>query len=381
MNKLTLRFRLTLLTGCILVGITILLTLISIYNVDNKFVQPNVAGKMLNRESIEQMQPLEKEILDNDLNEGLAVSIEVKEAQKQFNVQIIMWLITTIVIGIGATYILVGKALKPVSDLNKSVKSIGEHNLSQRIENINTKDEIGDLAISFNNMLDRLEKSFLYRKSFAANAAHELKTPLTIIKSGVQVLKLDPSPTIEDYKENVDITEQSTQRLIQVVDDLLALASEEAEEFFHNIELKKLFEEIVDELQPLCIKKNTNIHLDICNEKIRGNQTLLYRVFFNLIENAVKFNDNNGTVTVGTSVHDEVMIITISDTGLGIPKESLPLIFEPFYRVDQSRTRQLGGSGLGLSIVKTIVEKHKGTISVNSIVNVGTTFEVNLPRK
>ncbi|MFJ7736955.1 sensor histidine kinase [Lysinibacillus sp. NPDC097287] len=381
MNKLTLRFRLTLLTGCILVAITILLTLISIHNVDNKFVQPNITGKMLNRESVEQIQPFNTEIIDKDSIKGLAVSVEVKEAQKQFNVQSIMWMIAIIVVGIGATYILVGKALKPVSDLSKSVKSIGEHSLSQRIENINTEDEIGDLAISFNKMLDRLEKSFMYRKSFAANAAHELKTPLTIIKSGIQVLKLDPSPTIEDYKENVDITELSTQRLIQVVDDLLALASEEAEELFHDIELKDVFEAIIDELKPLCMEKNTNIHVDICNEKIRGNPTLLYRVFFNLIENAVKFNDTHGTVTVGTSVHDDVLTITISDTGMGIPKKALSMIFEPFYRVDKSRTRQLGGSGLGLSIVKTIVEKHKGTISVNSILHVGTTFEVNLPRK
>lgn len=381
MNKLNLRFRLTLLTGCILVVITMMLTFISIYNVDNKFVQPNVTGKMLNRESVENMQPFNKEIMDNELNNGLAVSVEVKEAQKQFNVQSILWMIAIIVIGISATYILVGRALKPVEDLSKSVKSIGEHSLSQRIEKINSNDEIGDLAISFNKMLDRLEKSFMYRKRFAANAAHELKTPLTIIKSGIQVLKLDPSPTLEDYQENIDITEQSTQRLIQVVDDLLALASEESEEFYHNIELNNLFGAIIDELQPLCMEKKININLDHCSGLVRGNQTLLYRVFFNLIENAVKFNDTHGTVTVNTSVHDNVMTIAISDTGMGIPKEALPFIFEPFYRVDTSRTRQLGGSGLGLSIVKTVVEKHKGSINVKSNLNVGTTFEVNLLRK
>ncbi|MEG0737381.1 MAG: HAMP domain-containing protein, partial [Longicatena sp.] len=217
MNKLTLRVRLTLLTGCILVAITTFLTIISIYSVDNKFVQPNVVGKMLEREYVDHVQPFESEIINMDTNNGLSVSVEIKEAQKQFNVQSILWMIAIIIVGISATYILVGKALKPVNDLRTSVKSISEHSLSHRLENINTKDEVGDLAISFNKMLDRLEKSFLYRKNFAANAAHELKTPLTIIKSSIQVLKLDPTPTLEDYKVSMDITEQSTQRLIQVV--------------------------------------------------------------------------------------------------------------------------------------------------------------------
>ncbi|MFE4896018.1 sensor histidine kinase [Peribacillus butanolivorans] len=386
MNKLTLRLRLTFLTGCILVAITICLTIISINNVDNTFVQPNLNKKMLDRELMDQENSLNKKIIDDhtfdeNQNNGITAHIEVIEAQKQFNDQSIMWMITIIVVGIVTTYLIAGRALKPVSDLSRNVKSINEHNLSQRIENINTKDEIGDLAISYNKMLDRLEKSFMYQKNFAANAAHELKTPLTIIKAGIQVLKLDKSPTLEDYKGNIYITEQSTQRLIQVVDDLLALASEQTEELSNNIELKNLFETISDELHPLCVEKNTNIYLDICNENIIGNQTLLYRVFFNLIENAVKYNHNNGTVRVIARVNDDNITISISDTGIGIPKEVLPLIFEPFYRVDKSRTRQLGGSGLGLSIVKTIVEKHKGTISVKSTLNVGTTFEVNLPRK
>ncbi|WP_459500675.1 sensor histidine kinase [Bacillus sp. C1] len=384
MNKLTLRMRLTVLTGCILIVTTTLLTVLSIYSAQYKLVIPLSKTIIIS----DQRQSFNKEMIEGPvLNEGVNSKLAlqssamdaVREGKEQFKNQSIIWMLTIIVVGIVTIYIVAGKALKPVKELNNKVEKVSEDNLSQRIEKISTKDEIGDLAVSFNKMLDRLEKSFMYQKSFAANAAHELKTPLTIMKSSIQVLKLDKSPTLGDYKENIEVTEQSTERLIQVVNDLLTLADEQTDNFSDPIELKQLFETISVELRPFCMEKDTNISLDICDASMIGSKTLLYRAFSNLIENAIKYNHNGGTVKVIVSVHNEIIRISISDTGIGIPQEEIPFIFEPFYRVEKSRTRQLGGSGLGLSIVRTIIEKHKGTVQVESTMNVGTTFEVNVP--
>ncbi|MFJ7922388.1 sensor histidine kinase [Lysinibacillus fusiformis] len=381
MNNLTLRMRLTLLTGCIFVVVTILLTLLSIYSAEEKIVQP-ITKTILNQEKRLHQEIVEETTVENKMSQGIVSHIEVtdvREAKEKFINQSLIGMLIIIIAGIATIYAVAGRALKPVNVLSQKIENISEHNLSQRIEDISTKDEMGDLAAAFNHMLDRLEKSFLYQKSFAANAAHELKTPLTTMKAGIQVLKLEKSPTVEDYKENLEVTEQCTQRLIQVVNDLLTLAYEQTEHFSDDFELKAMFDAITQELQPLCIEKSITISVDMDVKTITGNQTLLYRVFFNMIENAIKYNHKNGIVEIHGRVSNRAAHISITDSGIGIPKDQLHYIFEPFYRVDHSRARGLGGSGLGLSIVRTIVEKHQGKINVNSTLNVGTTFEVVLP--
>lgn len=381
MNNLTLRMRLTLLTGCIFVVVTILLTFLSIYSAEEKIVQP-ITTTILNQENRLHKEIIDEATVETKMNHDIVAQIkitDVREAKKKFINQSVIWMLIIIVAGIATIYVVAGRALKPVHDLSQKIGNISEHNLAQRIEHISTKDEIGDLTASFNHMLDRLEKSFLYQKSFAANAAHELKTPLTTMKAGIQVLKLEKSPTVEDYKENLEVTEQGTQRLIQVVNDLLTLAYEQTEHFSDDIELKAMLDTITQELQPLCIEKNIAISVDIDVKTITGNQTLLYRVFSNMIENAIKYNHKNGMVEVRGQVKNGATHITITDSGIGIPNDQLHYIFEPFYRVDHSRARELGGSGLGLSIVRTIIEKHHGKVNVQSTLNVGTTFEIILP--
>lgn len=381
MNNLTLRVRLTLLTGCIFVVVTILLTLLSIYSAEEKIVQP-ITSSLLNQENSLHKEIMDEASVETKLDHGISSYIEVtdvRKAKEKFINQSIIWMVIIILAGIIIIYVVAGKALKPVNDLSRKIGNISEHNLSQRIEHISTKDEMGDLTASFNHMLDRLEESFLYQKSFAANAAHELRTPLTTMMAGIQVLKLEKSPTVEDYKETLEVTEESTQRLIQVVNDLLALAYEQTEHFTDEIELRKMIDTITQDLQPLCLEKNLTISVDIDVETIKGNQTLLYRVFYNLIENAIKYNHENGIIEVQGHVKNSATHISIADSGIGIPKDQLHYIFEPFYRIDHSRARELGGSGLGLSIVRTIVEKHQGKINVSSTLNVGTIFEVILP--
>lgn len=374
LNKLSLKMRLTILTGCIIIAIAMCLTATSIYNIDNKFSYPQ-----LNKNAIFSSEIIPNNISREKDNSQLGVTVQISEAKKQFKVSILIWMIGIIIVGIGATYTIVSRALKPLNNLSNTIKNINEYNLSQPIENFSTKDEIGSLATSFNKMLSRLDKSFSNQKRFAANAAHELKTPLAIIKSGIQVLKLDENPSIDDYKENINITEQSTQRLIQVVDDLLKLTYNEIKEFDDIISVNKIFQDIIKELDETISSKNIHIHLSDFNIDVLGNKPLVYRAFFNILENAVKYNKQGGSIEVSTELCNDMAVISISDTGIGIPHDEIENIFDPFYRVDKSRSREISGSGLGLSIVKTVIEKHRGTINVTSNKDVGTTVNVLLP--
>lgn len=378
MKNISLRMRLTVLTGGILIIATILLTIISIRGANNTFVQPLI-GKDVDFSGL---QSDEKQEIDLETPSSLPPDIffseEINMVNKQFQFQSLIWMIVIMVGGVGAIYFVAGKALEPIKKLSESIEDINEHNLSERINHIPSKDEIGNLASEFNKMLQRLENSFTYQKNFAANAAHELKTPLTIMKTGIQILKLESLPSINDYEENLEITEDNTQRLINIVEDLLTLANNRAIKFSDKIDLQEMFETIAQEVAPLCAKKNISLTFNNCHESIMGNKILLYRVFANLIENAVKYNKMNGMIEIICHDQRDHIHISIADTGIGIAKAELPFIFEPFYRVDQSRTRSLGGSGLGLSIVRSIIEEHKGRIHVKSINNMGTTFEIEL---
>jgi len=203
---------------------------------------------------------------------------------------------------------------------------------------------------------------------------------LATMKAGIQVLSLDENTTLEEYRENARMTETSVDRMTQVVNDLLLLASagEDTEEVKEEVYLSLMFEAIFSELALVYDNLGITYEIDCNNEKLHGNSALLYRAFYNLIENAYKYNRENGNICVSVCETNGNVKIDISDDGYGIPSEHLPLIFEAFYRVDASRSRKIAGSGLGLSIVKAIIEKHGGTISVSS--EEGTNFEVVIPQ-
>lgn len=388
LNKLSLRMRLTILTGFVIICIAICLTLTSVNNAKNKFNRFEKTA-MVPLEKItmaEKMKVTEIEIngdtsIDTEnKNDSVAMALIVREAKKEFAYSSVVYMIAIIIIGMGITYIIAGRALKPVKDLNNTIKNINEHNLSKRIENFVANDEIGSLAKSFNIMMDRLDKSFSNQKNFASNAAHELKTPLAIIKASIQVLKLDENPSIESYKENVEITEKNTQRLIQVVDDLLKLNSQQCDKFVDTIEIQKTFFNIINELKSVIEQKEIKVSLSNGNQTILGNKTLIYRALFNIVENAIKYNKQYGEIAIFTQTQNDTIIINISDTGIGIDDNEIQYIFEPFYRVDKSRSRETAGSGLGLSIVKTIIEKHHGNIYIQSEKDIGTSFKIILPK-
>ncbi len=383
LTKLSLRLRLTLLNGSILFMTLLLLTWISIYNAKDKFTTPIYYQDSISIETLER-----ESVPSNELNFSMKKinqsnhyrsEINLQEAQRQFDIWSYIYLILISGVGMIATYSIAGQILKPVHELSVAINEIEEHNLSKRLLPPPTSDEIYDLTESFNNMLKRLEQSFSYQKQFAAHAAHELKTPLAITKTSLQVLKLDNSPSVEDYEETFTLIEQSNDRLIKVVDQLLELSKEKKSLSRESIMLDTLINNILTELSPLLNEKKIDVDINLDAKMIIGSPTLIYRSLFNLIENAIKYNHVNGRIKIKSVADSDGTTISIADSGIGIPPEDLPYIFEPFYRVDKSRNRQIAGSGLGLALVKNMVEKHCGEIKVECHPVKGTIFTIYLP--
>ncbi|MDG0810351.1 sensor histidine kinase [Cohnella rhizosphaerae] len=372
-SKVSLRMRITFLAGAILIFCSVILTITSSYNAHSQFSRLTYAG------------PISPKVITMDKNSLIDVgstpnvtltSYAVTAAKKKFDTTSMIILAIISVLGMGMVYFVAGRSLRPIHELSKTISIITEDNLQQRIPDEKRNDEVGVLGNSFNNMLDRLEKSFLRQKQFSANAAHELKTPLATIHAGIQVLHLEESPSLSEYEETIETTERNVRRLMAVVDDLMSLYDEREEFDTTAINLQDMFESICSELRSFLDEKHIEIELYCGLGTVQGNQVLLYRVFFNLLENAAKYNKVGGKIRIETKVENEVGQIIISDSGNGIPSDELQQIFEPFYRVNKSRSRKTGGVGLGLSIVKTIIEKHGWKISVDSVLGKYSVFTI-----
>lgn len=228
-------------------------------------------------------------------------------------------------------------------------------------------------------MLDRLRGSFEQQKRFSASAAHELKTPLATMKTSLQVLQLDDSPVIADYKEIIPVMEQNIERLISIVNDLLLLSSEGKTELDDEISLRTLFGEIAEELEAAIHDQNLRCILPQNDCLITGNYMLLRSAFYNLFENAVKYNKEGCTVEVTfQKMPDGKTTVSICDTGIGMSEEDTERAFEPFFRADRSCVRQTPGNGLGMPIIRTIIERHGGQIQLESKINIGTKVVVVL---
>ena len=384
-TKLSLQWRITLLTVLVLTICCVFLTIFSIQSAEKTLI--SAFGDSLEIIALDNGVAIKKkddvlleEEIDENLVTGKAALQNISQAKQTFDINSIIFCLILTVFGTGLVYFVSGKALKPVRILKDRVSKIDEYNLSQRLPESVSNDEVSSLTKSFNHALDRLDEAFQRQKRFSASAAHELKTPLATMKAGIQVLSLDENTTLEEYRENARMTETSVDRMTQVVNDLLLLASagEDTEEVKEEVYLSLMFEAIFSELALVYDNLGITYEIDCNNEKLHGNSALLYRAFYNLIENAYKYNRENGNICVSVCETNGNVKIDISDDGYGIPSEHLPLIFEAFYRVDASRSRKIAGSGLGLSIVKAIIEKHGGTISVSS--EEGTNFEVVIPQ-
>lgn len=385
MSKISLRWRITLLMGVLVLISTILLTTLSIHNMLNSFVTPLLhSSEHINETMVGGEDKSNKSfpITDNStsLPEGVTyepeIKLDIENAKQTFSTSSYLYMALVIVGGMFAAYQLAGRAMRPISKFNDEIGSIDGNNLSNRIIIPETKDEIENLSHSFNKLLERLELAFEKEKRFSANVAHELKTPLATIMTSAQVLQLNDQITPEEYSEYLDTTLQSTKRLSAVVDGLLMLNRANWDISFESISITQMICDIKREIESHYAEKNITLKCDLNAVALKGSPLLLYRGFFNLIENAYKYTEKDGSITITACTTEHKTIIRIADTGIGISKDHINNIFEPFYRADKSRSRKIAGAGLGLSIAKEIFDLHKAAITISSEPELGTVIEV-----
>ena len=275
------------------------------------------------------------------------------------------------------TYYIVGHALKPLKKFSDKIEEVQAQNLSDsRIEENEVK-ELNQLSVSYNKMLERLSEAFEMQRQFTANAAHELRTPLALMQVQLDLYNSTEHPGNDECTGHTIamITEQN-ERLSKVVKTLLDMSELRITVRDEKIMVDALVEEVLEDLEPLAAEKNVELIGKCKPVTMTGSDILIYRLVYNLVENAIKYNHPEGKVTVTTCQKEKKVILSVADTGSGIPGELRERVFEPFFRVDKSRSRELGGVGLGLALVHEIVKAHDGSISIKDNPSGGTVFEV-----
>ena len=291
--------------------------------------------------------------------------------------------VTIIVLaGMGGLF-LASRVLQPVERITKTAQEIGESDLSRRI-NVKSDDELGRLASTIDSMIGRLEAAFNRQRQFTADASHELRTPLAIMQAE-STLALGKERTETEYRKSLETIAQESDYMASVIGKLLFLArSDVGKETinFEDVDLKELISTLSSSVEALAMDKEIKFAVDAKESVIvTGDRVKLRQLFINILENAIRYTPPGGNISVSLIRKETTAVVAISDTGMGIPPEHLPHIFERFYRVDKARSKAEGGVGLGLAITKYIVESHGGTIEVESQVDKGSTFFVTLPLK
>lgn len=275
------------------------------------------------------------------------------------------------------TYFISGRALKPLRDFSDKIEKVQAQNLSDSRIDENDVKELNQLSISYNKMLKRLSDAFEVQRQFTANAAHELRTPLAVMQVQLDSYKAaEHSDNDKSAAETIKMITEQNERLSKMVKTLLDMSELQTIARNDEIAVDALIEEVIADLEPLAAKKHVGLIQESEAVTMMGSDILIYRLVYNLVENAIKYNKQGGQVTVSCNEQDKHIHIIVADTGSGIPKEMRDRVFEPFFRVDKSRSRELGGVGLGLALVNEIVRVHDGSISVRDNSSGGTTFEV-----
>lgn len=374
MRKVSLRMRLTIFITCLLIISAISLTIIINFSAI-KMASKIEATIMTPATSIDpnhEQAPYEFPSQTSMANQPL------QQVKRNFYSESVVAMLFIIAGGGFFTWYIAGKTLSPVKDLSVQIKNITVHNLAKEIDIPSTKDEIADLTASFNEMTGRISEAFESQRRFSASAAHELRTPLAVLQTKVDVFRKKSLHSDEEYENLINVMASQIERLSNLIKDLLNMTCVEENQVNEEVDLALELSDIIEELQPLADKRNISLKLNTDTTHVYGNSSLLQRAFYNLVENAIKYNIPGGSVSVNLSTIDNNATITVSDTGIGIPEDMKVHVFEPFFRVDKSRSRELGGAGLGLSMVKTILDNHGGTISVKDNIPNGTIFEVVL---
>lgn len=287
-----------------------------------------------------------------------------------------------VTVAIAGGYVLMRRALKPVGEITRTAEQISSRNLSERLPEANTGDELEALSVALNRMIARIEHSFRHMNRFTADASHELRTPLTVLRGELEaVAQRKDIPT--DARETIESALEESERLSKIVESLLAISRLDAGEALMARERFDLAELVADTVEQMrLLAEDKRIILSCAAEdavQVEGDPGRLKQVVVNLADNAIKYTNEGGRVDIRVAAVDGKALLEVSDSGISIPSEALPHVFERFYRVDKARSRQMGGAGLGLSIVKSICEAHGGRISVESTEGKGSRFTVELP--
>lgn len=275
------------------------------------------------------------------------------------------------------TYFISGHALRPIREFSDKIEEVQAQNLSDsRIEENNVK-ELNQLGISYNKMLERLSEAFEIQRQFTANAAHELRTPLALMQVQLDLYNSASHPGNDtDTLQTIKMVTEQNDKLNRMVKTLLDMSELQTVGRDDKIILDAIVEEVLADLEPLAVEKNIKLIGKCEDATMIGSDILIYRLVYNLVENAIKYNHPLGQVTVTAYQRNKHVYLSVEDTGSGIPKELRERVFEPFFRVDKSRSRELGGVGLGLAFVREIVRAHDGSICIKSGKTGGTIFEV-----
>ena len=384
MKKISLQWKLTLLTTVL---ITILCGFLTFFLYKNGVYYFDTLQESVTEQGAAP-EALYIDIPDDAWDDFVAqFSMKVYNSKSDYRSRSLLITVIVALIGGAATYFISGRALKPLREFSETVEKVQAQNLTDYTIEENKIAELDRLRKSFNKMLMRLSVSFETQRQFTGNAAHELRTPLALIQAQLDLYHAAEHPeSTTAAEETIQMVTEQNERLSKLVRTLLDMSELQTVARNDRIELHGLIEEVLTDLEPLAQEKNIELiqksHRGEEKEDeelfLTGSDILIYRMLYNLVENAIKYNQKDGTVTVSARKEKNEVVLTVSDTGNGIDEAFRTQIFEPFFRIDKSRSRELGGVGLGLTMVREVVRVHDGTIKVYANKNKGTTFEVKM---
>lgn len=379
MKKLSFQWRITLMTALLIAGACICLNLL-LYR-SGATGMDDLGGFVLKYQT-ENAEVLTIEIPPEEMNGFLKqFSQEICDAKIVF--ERVGWCLTAAVTLLSAAiaYFVSGRALQPLRQFTAQAEKINQESLERVRLDESAIQEFRQLSHAVNGMLDRLAHSFDLQRQFAGNAAHELRTPLALMQTKLELFCEEHADADAETMQMAAFQMEQLDRLSALVRTLLSMSNLQSVSRTDEIPLAPLAEEILTDLAPLAQEKQVTLRQDCEEVSMVGSDALIYRLLFNLIENAIKYNKPGGTVFVSVKQADENVILEVADTGSGIPEDCMEHIFEPFFRVDKSRSRQMGGVGLGLALVREIALLHGGSVRAEVRAEGGTSFRVVLPRQ
>ena len=382
MKKMSLQWRLTCITTLCIAIICGCLTMFvyknGVYYIDSLQKAVNAQGDDSTDNSGNDSEEIYISIPEDKWDEfANDFSVQVYNNKEDYRKNSLIISALLAILGGVATYFISGHALKPLREFSDKIEEVQVQNLADsRIEESKIK-ELNQLSVSYNKMLERLQDAFEVQRQFTANAAHELRTPLSLMQVQLDLYHSTQHPGSDaDTLQMIKMVTEQNDRLSKMVKTLLDMSELQTVGRDEQIIMDALVDEVLEDLEPLAQEKNIKLIGKCKDITMVGSDILIYRLVYNLVENAIKYNHSGGQVTVTAYKEQKHIYLSVADTGSGIPKELRERVFEPFFRIDKSRSRKLGGVGLGLALVHEIVRVHDGSITVKSNPSGGTIFEV-----